>query len=89
MGLYPSKSKMQQIIIYCNWCLQCNYGSSLALTRIELIQVIVSLDTEYMTVFPSLRLKMLLQEAAEKKRVTAMATKVKLALMADELLGVD
>ena len=57
------------------------------LTRTELIQVMVSLDTEYMTVFPSLSLKMLLQEAAEKKRVKVMAAEAKLALMADVQLS--
>ena len=52
-----------------------------------MIQVMVSLDTEYMTVFPSLSLKTLLQEAAEKKRIKAMATKAKLAFMVDVQLG--
>ena len=40
-------------------------------------------DTEYMTAFSSLSLKMLLLEAAVKKRVKAMAANTMFALMTD------
>ena len=58
-----------------------DYCYSEGFTLIATIQDIVTFDTEYMTAFPSLSLKMLLGEATEKEMVRATATMTKFFLM--------